>query len=78
MKKLLTKEILKDESKVHISSQALVSSLIIVKMYNNLERKIELPQHNPFSLMNSMNKNILEYLKSKYPRNKNLFVPVEL
>ena len=28
--------------------------------------------------MNDVNKGILEYLKSKYPRNKNIFVPAEL
>ena len=56
-------------------------SLLIVKIYNNFEWKLDiLKQHrdNPFALMNGINRNILEYLKSKYPRNKNLFVPVEL
>ena len=28
--------------------------------------------------MNHINKGILAYLKSKYPRNKNVFVPAEL
>ena len=28
--------------------------------------------------MNDINKGVLAYLKSKYPRNKNLFVPTEL
>ena len=78
MQKLLNKELLKDESKVYVCSQTLVTSLIIIKMYNNLSKKVKISNLNPFELMNSMNKNILEYLKTKYPRNKNLFVPVEL
>lgn len=75
---LLSKQMLRDEAKVYICSQSLVTSLLIVKLYNNHIKQIDPIRQNPFSLMNSINRNILEYLKSKYPRNKNLFVPVEL
>ena len=37
MKKLLSKELLKDETKIFIASKCLITSLIIIKFFNKKE-----------------------------------------
>ena len=51
----------------------MIACLALIKSYNrnSLYRIIS----NPFKLVNNINRSLLEYLKSKYPKKKGLAVP---
>lgn len=56
----------------------LISNLAIISIYIEKKALTDKLSINPFKSMNQINKNTLSYLKTKYPRAKNLPTPFEL
>lgn len=54
----------------------MIACLALIKSFirNNLTKILD----NPFTTVNQINKSLLEYLKSKYPKKKGLAVPIDL